>query len=156
MSCSENKKYHDLLDLLAGDFQQFQVPCITHLKYSREASQESSWANQKLSGRLTASRMAAHPVVWWLLGSHSPYRRNTGLTANRTWIIQDSSFLVSWRYEWNFRSNFEANFGAWWLGYQCVMKLASGDCHWTSLMTSQHWFRQWLGAVRHKPLPEPM
>ena len=28
------------------------------------------------------------------------------------------------------------------------MKLFSGACHTTSLMTSWNWFRQWLGAVR--------
>ena len=28
----------------------------------------------------------------------------------------------------------------------------SGDCHWTSLMISQHWFRWWLGATRQQPV----
>ena len=26
------------------------------------------------------------------------------------------------------------------------------ECHWTSLTTSQHWFRQWLGAVRQQAI----
>ena len=30
-----------------------------------------------------------------------------------------------------------------------LVKLSPGDCYWTSLMVSQHWFRYWLGAVRH-------
>ena len=32
------------------------------------------------------------------------------------------------------------------------MKLPSDECHWTLLMTSQHWVRQWLGAVRHQAI----
>ena len=27
------------------------------------------------------------------------------------------------------------------------MKLLAGECHWTHLMISQHWFREWLGAI---------
>ena len=33
-----------------------------------------------------------------------------------------------------------------------LMKLPSDECHWTLLMISQHWFRQWLGAVRQQAL----
>ena len=29
-----------------------------------------------------------------------------------------------------------------------LVKLPWGDCHWTSLIRSQHWFRWWLGAIR--------
>ena len=28
----------------------------------------------------------------------------------------------------------------------------SGECHWTTLMWSQHWFRKWLGATRHQAI----
>ena len=41
--------------------------------------------------------------------------------------------------------NFQANFSYWWLGY--LVKLPQGECDWTLLMISQHWFRWWLGAV---------
>ena len=37
----------------------------------------------------------------------------------------------------------------------CLMELPCGDCHWTSLMISQHRFRELLGAIRQlKPLSE--
>ena len=32
------------------------------------------------------------------------------------------------------------------------MNLPLGDCHWTSLMISQHWFRRWLGADRQEAI----
>ena len=32
------------------------------------------------------------------------------------------------------------------------MKLPSDECHWTFLMISQHWFRQWFGAVRQQAI----
>ena len=32
------------------------------------------------------------------------------------------------------------------------MKLLSGECHNTSLIISQHWFRLWLGAVRQQAI----
>ena len=31
-----------------------------------------------------------------------------------------------------------------------LVKLPSNECHGTLLMISQHWFRKWLGAVRHQ------
>ena len=33
-----------------------------------------------------------------------------------------------------------------------IVKLLSDKCHWTLLMISQHWFRQWLGAVRQQAI----
>ena len=33
-----------------------------------------------------------------------------------------------------------------------LVKLPLGDCQWTSLMISQHWFRQWLGALRQQAI----
>ena len=33
-----------------------------------------------------------------------------------------------------------------------VVKLLSDGCHWTLLVISQHWFRQWLGAVRQQAI----
>ena len=30
--------------------------------------------------------------------------------------------------------------------------LPSGDHHWTLLMISQHWFKEWLGAVRQQAI----
>ena len=33
-----------------------------------------------------------------------------------------------------------------------LVKLFWGECHWTSLMTSQHWSWQWLGAVRQQAI----
>ena len=32
------------------------------------------------------------------------------------------------------------------------MKLASGECHKTSLMISQHWFKWWVGAFRQEAM----
>ena len=32
------------------------------------------------------------------------------------------------------------------------MKLFSGECHKTSLMKSQNWFSQWLGAIRQQAI----
>ena len=32
------------------------------------------------------------------------------------------------------------------------VKLLSGECHNTSLIISQHWFRLWLGAVRQQAI----
>ena len=32
-----------------------------------------------------------------------------------------------------------------------LVKLLSDGCHWTSLI-SQHWFREWLGAVRQQAI----
>ena len=32
------------------------------------------------------------------------------------------------------------------------VKLPSGDCHWTIVVISQHWFRWWLGAVRQQTI----
>ena len=33
-----------------------------------------------------------------------------------------------------------------------LMKLFSGECHRIPLMISQHWFRWWLGAIRHQAI----
>ena len=33
-----------------------------------------------------------------------------------------------------------------------LMKFLPGECLWTSLMISQHWFRWWLGAVRQQAI----
>ena len=33
-----------------------------------------------------------------------------------------------------------------------LVKLSSDECHWTLLMIIQHWFRQWLGAVRQQAI----
>ena len=33
-----------------------------------------------------------------------------------------------------------------------LVKLPLWGCHWTSLMIGQHWFRQWLGAVRQQAI----
>ena len=33
-----------------------------------------------------------------------------------------------------------------------VIMLLSRECHRTSLMRSQHWFREWLGAIRHQAI----
>ena len=33
-----------------------------------------------------------------------------------------------------------------------LMKFLPGECLWTSLMISQHWFRQWLGAIRQQAI----
>ena len=32
------------------------------------------------------------------------------------------------------------------------VKLLSGECHRTPLMTSQHWFMKWLGAIRQQAI----
>ena len=34
----------------------------------------------------------------------------------------------------------------------CLMKLPSDECHKALLMISQHWFREWLGAVRQQAI----
>ena len=33
-----------------------------------------------------------------------------------------------------------------------IMKLLTGECHWTLLMISENWFRLWLGAVRQQAI----
>ena len=33
-----------------------------------------------------------------------------------------------------------------------LVKLYSNECQWTLLMVNQHWFRQWLGAVRQQAI----
>ena len=33
-----------------------------------------------------------------------------------------------------------------------LVKSTPDECHWTSLMISQHWFRWWLGAVRQQAI----
>ena len=33
-----------------------------------------------------------------------------------------------------------------------LVKLPSNECYWTLLMLSQHWFRQWLGAIRQRTI----
>ena len=33
-----------------------------------------------------------------------------------------------------------------------LVKLPSEESHWTLVMISQHWFRQWLGAVRQQAI----
>ena len=36
------------------------------------------------------------------------------------------------------------------------MKLLSGECHKTTLIISQHWFRQSFGVIRQHTSPQPM
>ena len=53
------------------------------------------------------------------------------------WMIffYSKYFQVNWRLKY-----FQVNFSNWWLRY-FLWNLPSVDCHWTSLMISQHWFR---------------
>ena len=37
-----------------------------------------------------------------------------------------------------------------------AVSLLSSECHRTSLIRNQYWFRKWLGVVRQQVLPEPM
>ena len=57
--------------------------------------------------------------------------------------------LAPGRFEWNFTPVIfnQGNFNDLWLE-----KLSSDECHWTLLIISQHWFRSWLGAVRHQAI----
>ena len=38
------------------------------------------------------------------------------------------------------------------VAWALYVTLFSRDCHRTSLMINQHWFRRWLGAVRHQAI----
>ena len=40
----------------------------------------------------------------------------------------------------------------WLEAWASLVNLPTGDCHWTSLIISQHWFRWWLGAVRQQAI----
>ena len=40
----------------------------------------------------------------------------------------------------------------WLMAELSLVKLPSGECHWTLLMTTQHWFRWWLGAIRQEAI----
>ena len=51
------------------------------------------------------------------------------------------------RFLGGFNSNFQYNFSDWW---GTSVELTSDECQWTLLVTSQHWFRKWLGAVRQQ------
>ena len=37
-------------------------------------------------------------------------------------------------------------------GWVIFREIPSEECHWTLLLTSQHWFRYWLGAARQKAI----
>ena len=38
------------------------------------------------------------------------------------------------------------------MGELFFVKFPSDECHWLSLMISQHWFRQWFGAIRQQAI----
>ena len=40
----------------------------------------------------------------------------------------------------------------WLVSSHLLMKMPSDECHGTFLKISQHWFRQWLGAVRQQAI----
>ena len=40
----------------------------------------------------------------------------------------------------------------WLVSSNLLMIMSSDECHRTLLMISQHWFRQWLGAVRQQAI----
>ena len=58
--------------------------------------------------------------------------------------------LAPRKFEWNFRYLILQMISViCWLS---LVQLPWYECHWTSLMISQHWFRQWLGVVRKQAI----
>ena len=52
----------------------------------------------------------------------------------------------------NFKSNAFRNLIFRIVAWTFSVILLSGECHRTSLMRSQHWIRQWLGAIRQQAI----
>ena len=66
----------------------------------------------------------------------------------------DINSLVPGRFWWNFRLvifKFILVIDGWGIS-SILVKLPSWECQWTLLMISQHWFGQWLGAVRQQAI----
>ena len=40
----------------------------------------------------------------------------------------------------------------WLMAEKCFVRLLSDDFKWTSILTRQHWFREWLCAIRQQAI----
>ena len=74
-----------------------------------------------------------------------------GVFVSRSLLILRRFLFLLWispaRLEWNLDDEFLGSFQ--WLVAEVSLV---HECHWTSLMSTQHWFGQWLGAVRQQAI----
>ena len=90
---------------------------------------------QSVSGRLSVGLKSGDSIP--NLTRNSPDMNPTGFTVSSAKL----SVADSWPMHWKF-----CVFCRFRVGSAGVTGV-SGTCHMTSLMTSQHWFRQWSGAI---------
>ena len=56
------------------------------------------------------------------------------------WSLEDLGVILIWEFSILFQP-LDSSY--------VLMMMSSDECHAIGLMISQHWFRQWLGAIRH-------